>query len=59
MASSVSNFIIPFIMQKLGNKTQGQNMDKSDILGMLGGGGDTLDSLKKGIGGKIGGLFGK
>jgi hypothetical protein len=56
-AASVGNFVIPFIMQKLGQKTQGQNLDQGSIMSMLGGG----DSLKNlgGLGGKLGGMFGK
>lgn len=58
IASAVGKFVIPFILQKLGNKTQGGKMDQGDILGMLGGG-DALNKIKEGFGGKIGGLFGK
>jgi hypothetical protein len=56
MASSVGNFVIPFIMQKLGQTTQGQNLDQASIMSMLGGG-DALKNLG-GLGGKLGGMFG-
>lgn len=54
-SSSIANFIIPFIFDKIGKKTGSEgDMDKAGILSMLGGG----DALKKGLGEKIGGLFG-
>lgn len=58
-STSIANFVIPFIFNKIGNKTKSEGeMDESNILSMLGGG-DTINNLKEGIGEKLGGLFGK
>lgn len=57
-SSSIANFIIPFALQKIGGQTKGQNMGKEGILSILGGG-DMLNKLPGGLGGKIGGMFGK
>jgi len=57
-SSSIANFVIPFIFNKIGNKTKSEGeMDESNILSMLGGG-DAVKNIKEGIGDKLGGLFG-
>lgn len=57
-STSIANFVIPFIFSKIGSKTKSEGeMDDSGILSMLGGG-DTINDIKEGIGGKLGGLFG-
>lgn len=67
MASTVSNFVVPFILGKVAGSKQG-GFSASDLTGMLGGGGGVADKIgsvlggKEGLGGKLGGLgkmFGK
>lgn len=58
-SSSIANFVIPFIFNKIAGKTKSEGeMDESNILSMLGGG-DAIKNIKEGIGDKLGGLFGK
>lgn len=56
-ASSIANFVIPFIFNKIGNRTKGEGeMDESNILSLFGG--EAKGNIKAGIGEKLGGLFG-
>lgn len=59
MATTIANFAIPFILKKLMGKAEAQGMDKTSIMGMLGGSGknDMGDMLKGKLGDSLGGLF--
>ncbi len=56
IAKQVAPFAISFIMQKVSGKMASDNLGQSDILGSLVGG-KIKDTLGKGLGGKLGGLF--
>ncbi|MBC5993759.1 hypothetical protein [Pontibacter cellulosilyticus] len=56
IAQQVAPFAINFIIQKVSGKMASDNLGQSDILGSLVGG-SIKDSLGKGLGGKLGGLF--
>lgn len=56
IAKQVAPFAINFIMQKISGKMASENLGQSDILGSLVGG-NLKDTLGKGLGDKLGGLF--
>ncbi len=53
LASKISNIVIPFIMSKFGSKETGEDKDGSQIMKLIGMGGDNKDNLL----GKIGKMF--
>lgn len=56
IAKQVAPFAISFIMQKVSGKMASDNLGQSEILGSLVGG-NIKDTLGKGLGDKLGGLF--
>lgn len=56
VAKQVAPFAINFIMQKVSGKMAAENLGQSDILGSLVGG-KLKDTLGKGLGDKLGGMF--
>jgi len=56
MASTVSNFVVPFIVSKISGSKQG-GFDAGDLTSMLGGG--VGDKIKSAFGGDVGGALGK
>ncbi|WP_299819901.1 hypothetical protein [uncultured Pontibacter sp.] len=56
VAKQVAPFAINFIMQKVSGKMASDNLGQSDILGSLVGG-NIKDTLGKGLGSKLGGMF--
>ena len=56
IAKQVAPFAINFIMQKVSGKMASDNLGQSDILGGLVGG-KLKDTLGKGLGDKLGGMF--
>lgn len=59
-STSIANFIMPMIFQKLGMQMKGQGKEGiMSMLGGMGGKGSVMDKLPGGLGGKIGGMFNK
>lgn len=56
IANQVGPFVMTFIMNRLSSKVTSEGMGQSDIMSSLIGGG-IKDSITKGIGGKLGGMF--
>ncbi|MCJ8165589.1 hypothetical protein MKJ04_12125 [Pontibacter sp. E15-1] len=56
IAKQVAPFVITFIMDKFSSKVASEGMGQSEIVGSLLSGG-IKDSVTKGLGGKLGGLF--
>lgn len=53
LASKASNIVIPFIMSKFSSKETGEDKDGSQIMNLIGMGGDNKENLL----GKIGNMF--
>ncbi|GAB3529262.1 hypothetical protein GCM10027443_08210 [Pontibacter brevis] len=56
VANQVAPFVMTFIMNRFSSKVTQEGMGQSDIMSSLIGGG-IKDSLTKGLGGKLGGMF--
>ncbi|MDX5422773.1 MAG: hypothetical protein LPK07_13380 [Hymenobacteraceae bacterium] len=56
MAKQIGPYVITFVMNRLSSEVGAKGMGQSDIMGSLLGG-SLKDSVTKGLGGKLGGMF--